>query len=167
MRVMVRAVVASLIALALWISGGFGGGGDVQAQQPTQPVIDLTVETQAGESFPFTVELLTTYRQRAMGMMFRKELARDAGMIFVFPEEAPRAFWMRNTLVPLDIIFADAEGRIVNIVAAKPLDETPLPSDGPAQFVLEVNRGVAQALGFGPGDRLVSPEMFAAVGRAE
>ena len=106
----------------------------------------------------FTVDLAQTPQERGRGLMFVEEMPRSAGMLFVFPDEQMRSFWMRNTLISLDIIYADAAGQVVSIQAdAVPLDETPLPSDGAAQFVLEINGGLAAELGIGPGAVLSHP----------
>ncbi len=103
----------------------------------------------------FHAMVARTDAEREIGLMFRREMAPDQGMIFEFPDAAPRAFWMRNTILPLDILFIDASGRILNIAAqARPYDETPLPSVGPAQSVLEINGGLAARLGIQPGDRV-------------
>jgi hypothetical protein len=92
--------------------------------------------------------------------MFRESLPRMSGMLFVFPGERPRSFWMRNTLVSLDIIYFDATGTWVSVQAeAVPLDETALPSGGPAQYVLEVNAGLAERFGMGPGTQMRHPRI--------
>lgn len=102
------------------------------------------------------VELALTPRQRAHGLMFREEMAPDAGMLFLFEREAPRSFWMKNTYLPLDILFIDRTGRIVSIAPdTVPLSEASIPSGAPAMGVLELNAGVAAALGIAPGDRVV------------
>lgn len=106
----------------------------------------------------FQVEIAADDQSRAMGMMFRDELAEDRGMFFLFRREAPRSFWMMNTRIPLDIIYLDRDLRVVSIVAnARPCRRSPCPSypsRGPAQFVLEINAGQAEALGLAPGDQL-------------
>ena len=107
----------------------------------------------------FAVEVADDPAERAKGLMFVEELGPREGMLFVYEAERPGiAFWMRNTFIPLDMIFADAEGVIVSVHAnAVPLDETPIPAGAPAQFVLEVPGGRAAALGIEAGDRLVHP----------
>lgn len=116
----------------------------------------LTIETDDGRVLEFSVELALTPEQRARGLMFREQLASDAGMLFLFDREAPRAFWMKNTYLPLDIVFIDHAGRIVSIARdTTPLSETPIPSEAPAKGVLELNAGTAAALDIGPGDRVV------------
>jgi len=106
----------------------------------------------------FRVTIADTPEARAQGLMFVEELPRSAGMLFVFPEERRRTFWMRNTLVSLDILYFDAEGRWVSAQEnAIPLDETSLPSDGPAQYVLEINAGLVERFGMGEGTEIRHP----------
>ena len=78
-------------------------------------------------------------------------------MLFVFPDEAPRSFWMRNTLIPLDIVYLDAAGKVVSISRMKPLDETGVPSLGPAKYAIEMNKGAAARSGVKVGDVLTIP----------
>lgn len=112
----------------------------------------------------FAVDLAQTPADRERGLMFVDQMPRFSGMLFVFDDMNPRAFWMKNTLIPLDIIFVDDAGRVVNVAAdAVPGDLTALPSDGPAQFVLEINGGLAQTLGIGPGSEIRHP----AIGNAK
>lgn len=86
--------------------------------------------------------------------MYRNELGRDAGMIFVFSRAAAQTFWMKNTAIPLDIIFAAPDGRVIGIVAnAEPYSENLLSVPGKSQYVLEVNGGFCKARGVLPGDR--------------
>ncbi len=90
--------------------------------------------------------------------MFRKQMAADAGMIF--PQESDRtmSFWMKNTYIPLDMLFVESDGRISHIVPdAKPLSETNIPSGGPIRAVVELNGGVAARLGIHVGDKVVFP----------
>lgn len=115
-------------------------------------VIPLTV-TSNGKVHAFRVEVAATAEEQARGLMFRTQMGADEGMIF--PMDPPRraAFWMRNTVIPLDIIFVGADRRILNIAAnAVPYNETPLPSDGKVSAVLELIGGRAAELGIGPGD---------------
>ncbi|VAW22687.1 FIG007785: exported protein [hydrothermal vent metagenome] len=106
----------------------------------------------------FKVELATTQSERARGLMFRQELAVDAGMLFDFGEEREVAFWMRNTFIPLDMIFIAADGTIKSIHPnARPQDSTAIPSQFPVRFVLEIPGGRAAAAGIRVGDRLEHP----------
>ena len=101
------------------------------------------------------VEVASTGPQREVGLMFRKHLDDNAGMIFVFPDAAPRNFWMHNTPIPLDMIFADASGRVIGIVAnAEPYSDKLLGVEGNSEYVLEVNGGFCAKNGIMPGDKM-------------
>lgn len=117
-------------------------------------VIPLSV-TSAGKVHRFRVELARSDAEQEKGLMFRTAMGADEGMIFPMSPPRRAAFWMRNTVIPLDIIFIGSDHRILNIAAnAVPYDERPLPSAGAAAGVLELNGGRAAALGIGPGDRV-------------
>ncbi|MBT8325857.1 MAG: DUF192 domain-containing protein [Winogradskyella sp.] len=89
------------------------------------------------------------------GLMYRNDLGTSQGMLFIFPEESHRSFYMKNTRLPLDIIYISASKEIVSIIKnAKPFDETSLPSDLPAQYVLEINGGLADEWQIGIGDTI-------------
>ncbi len=122
----------------------------------------LVVQSENGEH-AFTVEVVDTPETRAQGLMYRQELADDAGMLFDFREERPVSFWMRNTYIPLDMLFIEADGTILNIhVNARPHDTTSIPSDGPVQFVLEIPGGRSDELGIAAGDTVEHPRITAA-----
>jgi hypothetical protein len=122
----------------------------------------LVVRSDSGEH-AFTVEVVDTPETRAQGLMYRQELADDAGMLFDFREERPVSFWMRNTYIPLDMLFIEADGTILNIhVNARPHDTTSIPSDGPVQFVLEIPGGRSDELGIAAGDTVEHPRIKAA-----
>lgn len=99
-----------------------------------------------------------TDKDRETGLMFLHQLPHDMGMIFLFPKADIQSFWMKNTLIPLDIIFIDAQMKIVNIAkAAQPCKKDPCPyykSTGPALYVLEINGGLSDALGLKVGDKV-------------
>ena len=117
----------------------------------------LVVETRKGP-VEITVELATTPAQRERGLMFRKELAPRHGMLFDFHTEQPVAFWMRNTLIPLDMLFIDGGGRIVYVhPRAVPLALDPIGPEQPVRAVLEIGGGEAAALGIAAGDRVRHP----------
>ncbi len=106
------------------------------------------------------VELATTPPERRKGLMFRRSLAQDTGMLFVYPDPAERSFWMKNTLIPLSIAYADESGRIVRILEMLPDPGTgaPLPrylSGEPAIYALEMERGWFNAHGIREGDRML------------
>lgn len=106
----------------------------------------------------FIVEIADSSEELALGLMFRESMAADEGMIFIFQNEAPRSFWMKNTRIPLDIMYFDKDLKLVSIAA----DTQPCrvsrcpsyPSKAPAQYVLELNAGTAAKLGVRVGDRL-------------
>jgi len=106
----------------------------------------------------FTVELAETSEKQALGLMFRDSLAEDHGMLFLFPGESRRSFWMKNTRIPLDILYFDSNLALVSLVAdARPCRSArcpTYPSEGPAQYVLELKSGKAAELGVRPGDVL-------------
>lgn len=105
--------------------------------------------------FNFSVELADTDGERAKGLMFRQELAPDAGMLFDFGSERETSFWMQNTYIPLDMVFIAADGVVRNIhVNARPMDTTAIPSKGPVRFVLEIPGGRSSEIGLAVGDRL-------------
>lgn len=118
-----------------------------------------TVEITTGSGVQvFSVEIADTEAAREKGLMFRKSLPPGQGMLFDFHREAPVGFWMKNTYIPLDMIFIRSNGRIANIAEnAKPLSETVIPSDGPVLAVLEVAGGTARRLGIVSGDRVANP----------
>jgi len=117
----------------------------------------LTIITADGP-VRFNVELALTPRERARGLMFRQQLADDAGMLFDFEVEREVSFWMRNTFIPLDMIFIGADGTIKSIYEnARPQDDTPIPSQFPVRFVLEIPGGRAAAAGIKVGDRMEHP----------
>jgi uncharacterized protein len=101
------------------------------------------------------IEIADTPTQRELGLMYRGHLDASAGMLFVFPASSVQRFWMKNTKIPLDMIFADERGKIVGIVAdARPYSETPVGPDAPAEYVLEVNAGFCRNHGVTVGDKL-------------
>ena len=103
----------------------------------------------------FTVEVVDTNRSRAQGLMHRESLPKSAGMLFVYDAPVPLSFWMRNTLIELDLIFVDARGVVSKVhERAQPHDETLIHSDSPALAVLEVNGGLAGALGIEAGSEM-------------
>jgi uncharacterized membrane protein (UPF0127 family) len=104
---------------------------------------------------PFNVELALTDDQHARGLMFRRELPEGQGMLFDFKIEREVGFWMKNTYIPLDMIFIRADGTIRRIAAnTEPLSERQVPSGGPIRFVLEVAGGTAKKLGIEPGNKV-------------
>lgn len=139
---------ALLAALGL----GLGAGGEVLAAPRLETVEIVTSRGRAR----FQVEIAATRAEQERGLMFRKALAPDRGMLFTYKRPQPAAFWMKNTLIPLDIIYIAPDGRILSIVRnARPHDETPLPAGGLILGVLEIAGGRAAQLGVLPGDRVL------------
>lgn len=117
----------------------------------------LTIKSQSSE-YRFEVEIADNPATREKGLMFRQTLAPNAGMLFLYPSEQNVAFWMKNTLIPLDMLFITADGHILRIEkSAPPLSEAPIPSGGPVKAVLEVNGGLTEQLGVRQGDRIDFP----------
>ncbi len=116
-------------------------------------VVPLTVTMQDGSTHGFRVEVAASRQQQQQGLMFRTAMGADEGMIFPFEPPRMASFWMRNTVIPLDIIFIGTDGRILNIAAnAVPYSEQSLRSIDTAGAVLELNGGRAAELGIGAGD---------------
>ena len=101
------------------------------------------------------VEFAKNDMERSLGLMYRSQMDELQGMWFIFPEEAPRSFYMKNTEIPLDIIYLNKDKKVVSIAKnARPYDETSLPSEAPAMYVLEINGGLADKWGIEKGDRV-------------
>ncbi|MBV9861489.1 MAG: DUF192 domain-containing protein [Alphaproteobacteria bacterium] len=121
------------------------------------PTAELTVVTATGPH-KFTVEVATTPAQMEQGLMFRRSLAPDAGMLFDFKTPTLATMWMKNTLIPLDMLFVDQHGHIVNIrERAVPESLETIPAAGPARAVIELAGGTAERLGIKPGDEVRFP----------
>ena len=106
----------------------------------------------------FSVEVADTLQERSMGLMHRESMARSAGMLFVYQRPQAVSFWMRNTLIPLDMIFMDATGTVRRVHEnAIPLDETGIPGGPDIQYVLEINGGLAGRMGIDEGSELRHP----------
>ncbi|MFC4526071.1 DUF192 domain-containing protein [Dyella halodurans] len=131
--------------LMVFVTGAFA------APQASAPAVQLHGKR-------FTTEFATNDASRERGLMMRTELAADHSMLFVFPEDAPRWFWMKNTLIPLDILYFDGQRKLVSVQANVPpckADPCPsYPSDLPARYVLELAGGTAAKLGAQVGDEL-------------
>jgi uncharacterized membrane protein (UPF0127 family) len=127
------------------------------AQLARFPTAELTIDTTSGPH-KFSVEVATTPDQLEQGLMFRQSLAPDGGMLFDFKSPQPTMMWMKNTLIPLDMLFVDQQGRIVNIhERAVPGSLETIGSSAPVRAVIELNGGTAARLGIKPGNRVVFP----------
>jgi len=142
------------LRVALFVFALIAGAFAVQAEEnPVRPRTPAVVAQADGTIHAFDVELALSNAQRSLGLMYREVLAPNHGMLFIFSSIQPRSFWMRNCLIPLDIIFLKADGTIINIVAnAEPGTDTQRRSAGPAKAVFEIPGGRAAELGIKPGD---------------
>ena len=143
-------LLAILLATALP-----GGAAEPQLQQFATS--HLTIVSADGPH-RFMVELAETPGQMEQGLMFRRSLAPDAGMLFDFKQPTVATMWMRNTLIPLDMLFVDQRGLIVNIAQrAVPESDQTIAAAAPVRAVIELNGGTAERLGIKPGDRVLYP----------
>ena len=112
------------------------------------------IEVASGEArHRFTVEIADDVQERSRGLMFRQSMAEDAGMLFIYPTERVASFWMKNTYIPLDMLFIASDGTILQIAPmTEPHSLVPVRSDAPVRAVLEINGGLSGTLGIEPGD---------------
>jgi uncharacterized membrane protein (UPF0127 family) len=142
---MSRFVLPFLAALMLLAQG---------AAAQTFPKRELVIGSSGGPRH-FVVEVATTDEQRQRGLMFRQDLASEAGMLFLYPSDREITMWMENTILPLDMIFFGSDGRIIRIAErAVPFSTEVIASEGPARGVVEVNGGTAARLGIRVGDKV-------------
>jgi uncharacterized protein len=149
-RILFLLMVVSVAALATALIA------KAQEQQATRQAT-VSVTNAAGQTVDIPVEIADTPAQQEYGLMGRTALAADSGMLFVFDQDQPLSFWMKDTLIPLSIAFINSEGIIVDIQDMQPLDETPHASAAPATYALEVNQGFFAANGIQVGDQAVLP----------
>jgi uncharacterized membrane protein (UPF0127 family) len=154
MRIFFSLLIKSAVA-ALFL---FFAGASV-AQQATFSREELLIKS-GGVTHKFTVELALTDEQRMQGLMFRKEMAPDAGMLFDFGESRRVQMWMENTILPLDMLFIQNDGRISHIKeGAVPFSRDIIDSRSPVHFVLELNAGRVKELGIKIGDHVISKQI--------
>jgi uncharacterized membrane protein (UPF0127 family) len=148
-----RRVILLVLAVALTGLPSSSFGAELQKF----PTSELTILSATGPH-RFKIEVAETPAQMTQGLMFRTSLAPDAGMLFDYKEPTTATMWMRNTLIPLDMLFVDERGRIVNIhERAVPQSLDIISSTVPVRAVIELNGGTAARLGIAPGDRVVYP----------
>jgi len=145
-----RGLIWALTLLALAAVSGVVGGS-ARAEDGLEA---LTIATVSGEHV-FQVEIAKDPAQRARGLMFRRFMPEDRGMLFEFQANEPVSFWMKDTYIPLDMIFLSSAGVVTRIAAnAEPLSESVIPSGGPCAAVLEINGGEAAKIGLTVGDKV-------------
>jgi uncharacterized membrane protein (UPF0127 family) len=149
---------AMLLALA-HLPGG--GGASAQSMDNLARFTREALIIKSGKkTHEFSVELALNGRQQKQGLMFRRRMAADAGMLFVYRREEPIAMWMKNTFIPLDMLFIARNGTITRIAERTvPMSEEIISSGGPVLAVLELNAGTASRLGLKPGDRVISKSL--------
>ena len=138
-------IIAAVAAVAVVSAGWFAMAGNLSRG---------VLHTSSG-NHPIDIELAQTPDEREIGLMNRETLPPDQGMLFEFDEPQPVTMWMKNTLIPLDMLFMDAHGVVTHIKTnAQPLSLDLIPSGGPVSYVLELNGGAAKRYGVSLGDRL-------------
>lgn len=153
------AISLALLAVAgaaPWIPAPAAAAVVAGKPQTGLKVVPLSISTADGRTHRYQIEVAATGAQQAHGMMFRTAMAPNSGMIFPMHPPRTASFWMENTLIPLDLLFIGADGRIRNIIAeATPKSQAMLNSLGPVAAVLELKGGEAARIGAKPGDRVV------------
>lgn len=149
---------SGLVAGAFVLSASVLGTADERAMKlPIDPA-PLVAETSAGDR-SFKVEIADDVSERSMGLMFREHLPEDQGMLFVFERTQPVGFWMKNTPLPLDLIFIGEDGKVKAIRQGEPLSEAVIAPNAPVRFVLELNAGTAAARNIKDGDTIRHPQI--------
>jgi len=144
-----------ILAVAAWTAFVVAGPSSAQVKLQRFERDMLTIETRSGERHRFEVELALTDAQHGQGLMYRRSLAEFAGMLFLYREVRTVSMWMKNTTIPLDMMFIAPDGRIVDIAERTvPYSLETVSSRSAASAVLEVNGGTVARLGIQPGDRV-------------
>ncbi len=156
--------ILSLATLSLFLSLSLTSCGDDDKKQEvieTDPITftkegELYMIKASGDTLKkLDIELAESDYEHQTGLMYRESMEDDQGMLFIYDDERVRSFYMKNTYIPLDIIYYAADSTLVSIQKnATPRDETSLPSEGPAKFVLEINGGLSDAWGVEQGDKI-------------
>ncbi|WP_120502511.1 DUF192 domain-containing protein [Roseovarius sp. EL26] len=145
---------ARLIAVILFC---FSGSTALAEQKCSEDA--LTVRGDWGQA-RFTVEVADDKVERAQGLMHRESMPKSAGMLFVYPEEQTIGFWMKNTLIPLDMLFLDSSGTVQKVHSnAIPLDTSPIYGGDNIQYVFEINGGLADLIGISVGSEIQHPSI--------
>jgi uncharacterized membrane protein (UPF0127 family) len=117
----------------------------------------LVLKTMTGDH-SFNIEVMVSDQERSLGLMYRRSLPENSGMLFIYDPPQQATMWMKNTLIPLDMVFISADARVHRIEEnAEPFSETLIPSDGDVVAVLELNGGEADKIGLRPGDKVIYP----------
>ena len=147
-----------LVPLVLPLTACWEKSAEAPAGVTKQELQNLIIQKADGTEISFEIEIAATQKEQAQGLMNRTSLAENAGMLFIFNDDAERGFWMKNTLIPLDMIFIRADGKIHRIHEnAVPEDLTTIYSQGPVAAVLEINGGLSSKIGLKKGDIVKHP----------
>ena len=147
----------TLLALLLLAQLAACGAGSTTAPA-SQPALIFATITHTIKDQSFTIEVADTDDKRQLGLMNRPSLPKNHGMLFVFDKPDYYSFWMKNTLIPLDLVYLDESGKVVDIHPLKPKDETAIEPAAPAKFALELNAGTCKTLSLTLGNTLKLPE---------
>jgi uncharacterized membrane protein (UPF0127 family) len=155
-----RHLTALVVTLGLALAAGTAPAlaqSDPTGPQPTLPKQPLSIVDDKGHSHAFQVEMATTPQEQETGLMFRTAVPADGGMLFLFPAVQPEPFWMKNTLVPLDMVFINPDGTI-RAIAENTVPESlaPVDSGGPVLAVLELQGGLTAKEAISVGDRVIA-----------
>jgi len=136
----------------------YGTFGHLLAHTPAFPHSTLKIRHAGGPPISLDIDIASTAEQKSHGLMFRRSLPENAGMLFVWNTDQPVSFWMKNTYIPLDMLFVRYDGTIVKITThTEPFNLKPIPSDEPVRGVIEINAGAAERLGIHTGDKVLFP----------
>ena len=154
-----RRTLLLLLALAPAALAARAQEPEATKAQPELPKEQLTIVTKDGQRHAFNVELASTEAQQLTGEMFRTSVPPDGGMLFVWPSVRESPMWMKNTLVPLDMVFINQDGTIRHVAEdAVPQSLRVIESGGPVAATLELAGGTAARLGIAPGDKVLAPQ---------
>lgn len=157
----VAAIAVIIASFGFYLAMPVDSSADGRAMRlPTDPV-PLVVSTATGDR-SFTIEIADDVSERARGLMFRETMAGDHGMLFVFGQTQPVGFWMKDTPMPLDLVFVGEDGRIRDILPGEPFSTASISPSEPVRFVLELKRGTAAAAGIEKSDILRHPAISGA-----
>jgi uncharacterized membrane protein (UPF0127 family) len=166
-RTLLASGLLALLAVAvagwtLWPSPSVATGTPMVLPTHETPLVAHT----SGGDVAFTIEVADEVSERSAGLMFRQTMADDHGMLFVFEEPQPVGFWMKNTPMPLDLLFIGQNGVVRSIAQGEPMSEALIASREPVRFVLELKAGTSERVGIVPGTELTHPVIDLAPGAA-
>ncbi|MGL5136357.1 MAG: DUF192 domain-containing protein [Beijerinckiaceae bacterium] len=149
-------IVAGIVVAIVGVTGislGTNLARERQKEAAVQERLERVEIVSGNTAHVFQVEVMRNDTERARGLMFRQFMPQDRGMLFDFERDTSVSMWMRNTYIPLDMLFIRSDGRVHRVhEKAQPLDETAIPAGAPVRYVLEINGGVAAKLGIKAGD---------------